>query len=74
MDFIPIFKFIASLIMFGLLMFIYNPVITFLHNDYPTSGVYATAMFWIWGILAAVVLFGSGINLIMEMQRRKGYA
>ena len=72
MDFIPVFKFIVALALFGLMMYIYMPLIDYLSSIFPTSGVYSTAMFFMWMLLPAVNLFASGINLIMEMQRRRG--
>ena len=40
---------------------------------FPTASSYATAMFFIWSILAAINLFGSGIRLVMKMQEKKGW-
>jgi hypothetical protein len=59
--------------MFGLLMYVYNPIITYLNAIFPTSGSYAAGMLWVWGILAIINLVGSGIRLIMKMQERRGY-
>jgi len=70
MDFIPFFKFVMSLIMFGLLFYVYNPIITYLDATFPTSGIYATVMFFLWGVLAGINVFGQGIKMIMEMQRQ----
>jgi len=58
---------------FGLLMYVYNPIVTWLNEQYPTSGDYATVMFFFWGIIAAVFLFASGIRLVMQMQKKTGY-
>jgi len=54
-------------------MYIYNPVITYLRAEFPTPAsmiLYANAMFAIWGALAGIMMLGSGIKLIMEMQRK----
>jgi hypothetical protein len=56
--------------MFGLLMFMYNPIITYLGSAFPVSGIYATAMMWLWGGLAVINMFGSGLKLLMKMQQR----
>jgi hypothetical protein len=56
--------------MFGLLMYVYRPIISYLNELFPTSGPYAEAMFWIWSILAIINLLGSGVRLIMKMQER----
>jgi len=63
---------LTSLIIFGLLFYVFDPIITYLNATFPTSGPYAMAMFWLWGILAAINLFGSGIRLVMLMQERRG--
>ena len=73
MDFIPTFHFVASIIMFGLLMYVFNPVVSYLDNMFPTSGPYATAMMFMWSALAMINLFGSGIRFVMKMQERRGY-
>lgn len=71
MDFIPTFHFITAIILFGLLFYMYDPIITYLHEMFPTTGIYSTAMLFLWGVLAAVNLFGSGIRLLMKMQERR---
>ena len=73
MDFIPTFHFISAIFIFGLLMFMFGPIVDSLSEMFPTSGTYATAMFFIWSILAAINLFGSGIRLVMKMQQKRGY-
>jgi len=73
MDFIPSFHFLTALMIFGLLMYVYTPIVNYLNDMFPTSGPYATAMFWIWGLLAVINLLVSGIRLIMKMQEKKGY-
>ena len=72
MDFIPSFQFVASLAMFGLLLYVYNPIISYLNETFPTSGEYAAAMFFFWGLLVIINMVVSGIRLIMKMQERKG--
>jgi len=42
-----------------------------LQYNFPTYGIYANAMFFIWGALAIVNLFGSGIKLVMAMQEQR---
>lgn len=79
MDFIPTFRFVVSLIMFGLLFYVYDPVITYMRDGFYTPGgggidpIYGQFLFWIWGIIAAINLFGSGIKLVMEMQKKGKY-
>jgi len=53
-------------------MYVYGPIVTWLNEQYPTSGDFATVMFFFWGAMAGIFLFASGINLIMQIQR-KGY-
>jgi hypothetical protein len=71
-DFIPTFHFITAILVFGLLFYVFDPIITYLNATFPTTGPYAMVMFWIWGILAAINLFGSGIRLVMRMQQQRG--
>jgi len=60
-------------------MYVYNPVIDYLRelyhpaSSFPAIAVYANVIFFIWAILAAICLFGSGLKLIMTMQKQKGY-
>jgi len=61
---------VSAIFIFGLLFYVYDPIIVYLNSAYPTSGPYATAMFFLWGALAGVNLFGSGIKLIMSIQRK----
>jgi len=73
MDFIPTFHFISSLVIFGLLMYMYNPTIEYLSGVmgiHAGTNTYAAAMFFFWSIIALVNIFGSGIRLIMKMQQR----
>ena len=71
MDGVPAFRFIASLMAFGLLMFVYEPVVDYLVSICGTPAHTMTSViFFLWGALAAINLFASGIKLIMEMQRR----
>ena len=70
-DFIPFFHFFSAIIMFGLLMYMYGPIVTYLNTVMPTSGIYATAMFFLWFILAGINLFGSGIRLVMKIQEQQ---
>jgi len=57
--------------MVGLLLYVYNPVIDYLDATFPTSGIYAQAMFFIWGAIAVVNLFRAGISFIMQMQKQQ---
>ena len=76
MDFIPAFKFVVALMMFGFLFYIYDPVITYMKDGFYTAGgagidpIYGQFLFWVWGILAAIVLFGNGIKMVMEYQKK----
>jgi hypothetical protein len=72
MDYVPVFHFISALIIFGLLMYMFNPMIDYLSAVMgvdASTNVYAQAMFWLWGILAGINLFGSGIRFIMFMEK-----
>jgi hypothetical protein len=69
-NFIPTFHFVTALVLFGLLFYFYDPLITWLNTAFPTSGIWSEAMFFFWGVLAAVNLFGSGIRLVLKMQEQ----
>jgi len=74
MDYVPVFHFVSALIIFGLLMYMFGPMIDYLStlmNVDASTNVYAQAMFWLWGILAALNLFGSGLRFVMKMQEVK---
>jgi F0F1-type ATP synthase assembly protein I len=71
-NFIATFHFITAILIFGLLFYVFDPIITYLDATFPTTGPYAMVMFWLWGVLAAINLFGSGIRLIMLMQSQRG--
>jgi len=47
-------------------------MITALTDIIPFTGSYATAMLSLWAALPAVVLFFSGIRLIMVQQKKGG--
>lgn len=69
-DIIPFFHFVVALMMFGLLFYVYDPVIIYLQELFPASGIYAEAMLFMWGALALINLFASGIRLVMKLQQR----
>jgi len=74
MDYVPIFHFVSALIIFGLLMYMFGPMVDYLStlmNVDASTNVYAQAMFWLWGVLAALNLFGSGLRFVMKMQEVK---
>jgi len=73
MDFIPAFYFITSLVIFGLLMYVFNPIIDYLQVMFSVSGPWAEAMMFFWSLLALINLFGSGIKFIMNMQKKSRY-
>lgn len=70
MDFIPAFYFVTSLMVFGLLMYVFNPIIEYLQTMFNVTGSWASAMMFFWSILAVINLFGSGIKFIMSMQKK----
>jgi len=69
-NFIPTFHFIVSLMLFGILIYFYSPLVDYLLEAFPVSGTWATAMVFFWNILAAVNLFGSGVRLVLKMQEQ----
>jgi len=74
MNFIYTFHFISALMLFGLMIYIFQPIVTYLNELFPTTGTYSIAMFFLWSILPAINLLFSGIRLVMAYQQRKtGY-
>lgn len=73
MDFIPAFYFVMSLVMFGLLIYVFNPIIEYLNTMFDVSGPYATVMMFFWSILVLINLFGSGIKFMMSMQKKSRF-
>ena len=72
MDFIPIFHFVTAIMMFGFLMYVYNPIIQYLAEIFPsTGGPYFEGMMFMWGALLFINLIGSGIRLVMLMQKKR---
>jgi len=74
MDIIPTFHFVSALVLFGLLMYMFNPIVDYLSGVmgiHAGTNVYAAAIFFFWSILALVNIFGSGIKLVMKMQERR---
>jgi len=61
---------VSAIVIFGVLMYVFKPVVAYLHELFPTSGNFAEAMFFMWSILAIINLFGSGIRYMMKMQER----
>ena len=70
MDFILTFRFLVSIIIFGLLWYLYSPIIEFLNELMPTSGPWSSAMFFLWMTLPGVNLFVSGIRLVQKSQEK----
>jgi len=56
--------------LFGILIYFYDPLVNYLLEAFPVSGVWAEAMIFFWSILAAVNLFGSGVRLVLKMQEQ----
>ena len=55
---------------FGLLMYVFNPIIEYLAEMFEVTGSFVTVMMFFWSILALINLFGSGIKLLMHMQKK----
>ena len=71
-DIIPFARFIGAIICFGLAFYFLGLMVTALMELIAFEGSYATALVSLWTALPAVVLFFSGIRLIMVMQQRPG--
>ena len=69
-DIIPFFRYIGAIILFGLCFYFLGLLVTALTDEITFSGGYADAMLYMWAALPAVVLFFSGIRLVMVQQKR----
>ena len=71
MDIIPYVRFIAGIILFGLSFFFLDMMLNTLMETVVTpTHVMFSAMLWLFSILPGIVLFSSGIRLIMVNQKR----
>jgi len=68
MDYIPTVHFASAIVLFGLMFYIYDPIVNGFFSMQPTSGLYSQTMFFLWMILPAINLFISGIRFVMTMQ------
>ena len=71
MDVIPFFRFVASIFLGGLTFFFFALFIDELLVEIPTSGVYFNALMALFTGIPAIVLFRSGIKLVMHMQKKR---
>ena len=72
MDIIPFFKFVAAIILGGITFYFF---LMFLNEMISETGyvpsAYFNAMMAIFTFIPAVILFRSGIKLIMHMQKKR---
>jgi hypothetical protein len=61
----------ASLIVGGFAFYFLNIMIQGLNGELSTPGVYFLAMLSIFSFIPAIILFRSGISLIMDQQKRR---
>ena len=74
-DYIPTVHLISAVIIFGLMWYVFNPIVTGLSSFFgitSATNVYAAGMFFLWMALPAINLFVSGIRFIMKMQEQRG--
>ncbi len=71
MNFIPIAHFVSAIFLFGMLMYFFGPIVDYITTTFPTSGVYSVAIMFLFGILPAINLFGSGVRFVIIMQGDK---
>jgi len=72
MDIIPFARFLGAIICFGLAFYFLGLMVTIFTDLIAFEGTYATALMSLWLALPAIVLFFSGIRLIMVQQKRGG--
>ena len=68
MNFIPIAHFVSAIMLFGMMMYFFIPIVDFITTSFPTSGVYSTAIMFLFAVLPAINLFGSGVRFVIIMQ------
>ena len=72
MDIIPYVRFVAGIILFGLSFFFLDMMLTEVMNTVPVpTNPMFFAMLWIFTAFPGIVLFSSGIRLIMVNQKRR---
>ena len=70
MNITPYFRFIAAIILFGISFYFLDDFTGLLTGELPVGGTYFSALLFLWSALPAVVLFTSGIKLVISTQRR----
>jgi len=71
MDVIPFFKFVAAIFLGGLTFYFFSLFLAGLMGMLPITSIYFNAMLAIFSGIPAVILFRSGIRLVMHMQKRR---
>ena len=69
-DIVPFFRYIAAIVVFGLSFYFFNVLFTGLTDLIPFTGDYANSLLFMWAALPAIVLFFTGIRLLMVQQKR----
>jgi len=64
------FRFVAAVTLFGISFYFLSDFLDLTREYLPTSGTYFGALIFLWGILPAIVLFISGIRLVIAAQKR----
>jgi len=70
LDIIPFARFIGAILCFGLAFYFLALMVTAFIDLISFEGAYAGALISLWTALPAIVLFFSGIRLVMVMQKR----
>jgi len=70
MDIIPFGRFIASVILGGLTFYIFNLILQEFMEMLSFTGTYANILSILFAAIPAVIIFFSGIRLIMVQQKR----
>lgn len=70
MDVIPYARFILSLAIGGLLIYLFNNVIGMIYEYFPNASQYSIFIFMLWHGLVYLVIIIEAIKMIMTIQRR----
>ena len=70
MNVTPYFRFLAAIILFGISFYFLNDLMSLVTDELPIGGAYFSALMFLWTALPAVVLFVSGIKLMITAQKR----
>jgi len=75
MDVIPFIRFVGSIIIGGILLYLFFPIADWITAYFPNivSTPWFILILAIWAAFPFIIIFRESVNLIMGMQERTGY-